>query len=113
MDKTVDGQDSMAHLGLTWQLPIFDTPIYLEGTFGAAVHNGALTGAGPGPFSPPIASSGNPGWKPRTMPGPPPLGFATAIGSPTGNPERESQSTTRPEQRGWLPGGQSVWVVAM
>lgn len=44
----LDGQDSMAHLGLTWQLPIFDTPIYLEGTFGAAVHNGALTGAAPG-----------------------------------------------------------------
>ncbi len=41
------GRDSMAHLGLTWQLPIFDTPVYLEGTFGAAVHNGALTGAAP------------------------------------------------------------------
>lgn len=43
-----DGQDSIAHLGLTWQLPVFDTPVYLEGTFGAAVHNGALTGAAPG-----------------------------------------------------------------
>jgi lipid A 3-O-deacylase len=42
------GKDSIAHLGLTWQLPIFDTPVYLEGTFGAAVHNGALTGAAPG-----------------------------------------------------------------
>jgi lipid A 3-O-deacylase len=38
------GKDSIAHLGLTWQLPIFDTPVYLEGTFGAAVHNGAVTG---------------------------------------------------------------------
>lgn len=41
----LDGQDSMAHAGLTWQLPIFDTPIYLEGTFGAAIHNGHLTDA--------------------------------------------------------------------
>lgn len=39
------GRDSMAHLGLTWQLPVFETPFYLEGTFGAAIHNGALTGA--------------------------------------------------------------------
>ncbi len=39
----LDGQDSMAHLGLTWQLPIFETPFYLEGTFGGAIHNGYLT----------------------------------------------------------------------
>jgi lipid A 3-O-deacylase len=39
------GGASIAHAGLTWQLPVFDMPIYLEGTFGAAVHNGALTGA--------------------------------------------------------------------
>jgi opacity protein-like surface antigen len=38
-----DGQDSLLHLGLTWQLPVFDTPFYLEGTFGGAVHNGYLT----------------------------------------------------------------------
>ena len=44
----LDGQDSLAHLALTWQLPVFDTPIYLEGSFGAAVNNGALTGAAPG-----------------------------------------------------------------
>lgn len=43
-----DGQDSLAHLALTWQLPLFETPLYLEGSFGAAVHNGALTGAAPG-----------------------------------------------------------------
>lgn len=42
------GRDSMAHLGLTWQLPLFETPFYLEGTFGAAIHNGALSGAEPG-----------------------------------------------------------------
>lgn len=37
--------DSMGHLGLTWQLPVFDTPIYLEGTFGAALTSGYTTGA--------------------------------------------------------------------
>jgi lipid A 3-O-deacylase len=42
------GRDSMAHLALTWQLPVLDTPIFLEGSFGAAIHNGALSGAEPG-----------------------------------------------------------------
>ena len=41
----LDGQDSIAHLALTWQLPVFDTPIYLEGSFGAAAHTGYNTGA--------------------------------------------------------------------
>jgi lipid A 3-O-deacylase len=41
----LDGQDSLAHLGLTWHLPVFDTPFYVEGTFGGAVHNGYLTGS--------------------------------------------------------------------
>lgn len=40
----LDGQESMAHLGLTWQTHIFDSPVYLEGTFGVAVHDGVLTG---------------------------------------------------------------------
>jgi hypothetical protein len=39
----LDGQDSLAHLGLTWHLPVFDTPFYVEGTFGGAIHNGYLT----------------------------------------------------------------------
>lgn len=39
------GKENLLHAGLTWQLPIFDTPIYLEGTFGAAIHDGALVGA--------------------------------------------------------------------
>jgi lipid A 3-O-deacylase len=42
---SMTGRESMAHAGLTWQLPVFDTPVYLEGTLGAAIHNGALTGA--------------------------------------------------------------------
>ena len=39
------GLESKAHLALTWQLPIFDTAFFVEGSFGAAIHNGALTGA--------------------------------------------------------------------
>lgn len=40
----MDGQDSLAHIGLTWHLPI-QTPLYVEGTFGGAIHNGYLTGS--------------------------------------------------------------------
>lgn len=39
------GHESLVHLGLTWQLKLFDTPLYLEGTFGAAAHTGYNTGA--------------------------------------------------------------------
>ncbi|SHF14665.1 Lipid A 3-O-deacylase (PagL) [Devosia limi DSM 17137] len=39
------GRDSLLHLGLTWHLPVFDTPLFLEGTLGAAANNGYLTGA--------------------------------------------------------------------
>lgn len=39
------GRESMVHLGLTWQVPIFESPFFVEGTFGAAIHNGALNGA--------------------------------------------------------------------
>lgn len=39
------GKESMVHLGLTWQVPLFDTAIFFEGTLGGALHNGALTGA--------------------------------------------------------------------
>lgn len=39
------GRDSIAHLGLTWQLPVFETPIYLEGSLGGAINNGYLSGA--------------------------------------------------------------------
>lgn len=36
------GEDSLLHAGLTWTVPLFDTPFYVEGTFGAAAHNGYL-----------------------------------------------------------------------
>lgn len=41
----VVGRESMVHLGLTWQLPVFETMFFLEGTLGAGLHNGALRGA--------------------------------------------------------------------
>lgn len=44
----LDGQDSLIHASLTWQLPVFDTPFYLEAALGGAIHNGALIGAAPG-----------------------------------------------------------------
>lgn len=43
----LDGQDSLAHLALTWQLPVFETPFYLEAALGAAIHNGYLNDAPP------------------------------------------------------------------
>lgn len=41
----LQGMENLIHAGLTWQLPVFDSPLYLEGTFGAALHDGALRGA--------------------------------------------------------------------
>jgi len=40
----IRGVESMANLGLTWQAQVFDTPFFVEGTFGVAVTNGALSG---------------------------------------------------------------------
>ncbi len=45
----LQGQDSMAHLGLTWQLrPISSIPVFLEATFGAALNTGYINNAPPG-----------------------------------------------------------------
>lgn len=41
---SLTGKESLAHLGLTWHVPVFDTPLYLEATAGGAIHNGKLTG---------------------------------------------------------------------
>ena len=35
------GLESYVRLGLTWHLPVFETPFYVEGTFGGLLHNGA------------------------------------------------------------------------
>lgn len=40
----LDGQESMAHLALTWQTHVLDSPVFIEGTLGAAIHNGILMG---------------------------------------------------------------------
>ncbi|MEM8812960.1 MAG: acyloxyacyl hydrolase [Pseudomonadota bacterium] len=42
----VTGDTSAAYTGLTWQLPIYG-PLFIEGTFGGAVHNGELDNAPP------------------------------------------------------------------
>lgn len=42
---SLGGYENLLHVGLTWQLPVFETPFYLEGTFGAAAHSGYLTNA--------------------------------------------------------------------
>jgi hypothetical protein len=39
------GVESTFHAALTWQVPVFDTPLFLEGSFGAALHNGYMNGA--------------------------------------------------------------------
>ncbi|MBU1175621.1 MAG: acyloxyacyl hydrolase [Alphaproteobacteria bacterium] len=49
----LDGQESHAHLALTWQVPVFDTPGFVEASIGGAVHNGILTG--PPPTAPGMA----------------------------------------------------------
>jgi lipid A 3-O-deacylase len=36
------GRESMAYAGLAWKANLFDSPFFVEGTFGGAVHNGAL-----------------------------------------------------------------------
>lgn len=39
------GFESQVYAGLSWTHFIFDTPLFIEGTFGGTVHNGALSGA--------------------------------------------------------------------
>ena len=39
------GLESMVYGGLSFTSHLFDTPLFIEGTFGGAVHNGASSGA--------------------------------------------------------------------
>lgn len=41
----MSGRENLVHANLNWQIPIFDTPLYLELGFGAALTDGALEGA--------------------------------------------------------------------
>jgi lipid A 3-O-deacylase len=45
---SLTGRESWASAGLSWHIPVFDTPIFVEGTLGAAVHDGYLVDAPPG-----------------------------------------------------------------
>lgn len=40
-----NGLESMVYAGMSWTIPIAETPLFLEASFGGAVHNGAVTGA--------------------------------------------------------------------
>jgi hypothetical protein len=42
---SLTGYESMAHLGLTWQAYILDSPFFVQGTLGGAVNNGYASGA--------------------------------------------------------------------
>jgi hypothetical protein len=37
---SLTGHESFVHLGLTWQVHVFDTPVFVEGTLGGAANNG-------------------------------------------------------------------------
>ncbi|WP_052732121.1 acyloxyacyl hydrolase [Devosia geojensis] len=39
------GLESMLYAGMSWTVPLGDTPIFVEAAFGGAVHNGELEGA--------------------------------------------------------------------
>lgn len=39
------GKESLVHANLNWQIPLFDSPVYLELGLGAALTTGSLTGA--------------------------------------------------------------------
>lgn len=39
------GRESMVYAGLSWTYFLFDSPLFVEGSFGGALHNGASTGA--------------------------------------------------------------------
>lgn len=38
------GLESQVYAGLSWTWHVFDGPVFIEGTFGGALHNGAATG---------------------------------------------------------------------
>lgn len=42
---SLNGRENLIHANLNWQIPVFETPLYLELGFGAALTDGALQGA--------------------------------------------------------------------
>lgn len=45
---SLTGRESWAHAGLSWHVPVFETPFFVEGTLGGAIHDGRLYNAPPG-----------------------------------------------------------------
>jgi lipid A 3-O-deacylase len=39
------GLESMVYGGVSWTVPVMDSPVFVEASFGGAVHNGAALGA--------------------------------------------------------------------
>lgn len=42
---SLNGRENLVHANLNWQVPLFETPFYLELGFGVALTDGALQGA--------------------------------------------------------------------
>jgi lipid A 3-O-deacylase len=38
------GLESMVYGGVSWTVPVFDSPVFVEATFGGAIHNGNTNG---------------------------------------------------------------------
>ena len=38
------GLEHMVYAGVSWTVPVFDSPVFVEASFGGAVHNGNTTG---------------------------------------------------------------------
>lgn len=38
------GLESMVYAGVSWTVPLFDTPVFVEASFGGALHNGSTQG---------------------------------------------------------------------
>lgn len=45
MTLNLGEHESLFRTGLTWSVPVFDTPLFLEGTFGGALQTGYVLGA--------------------------------------------------------------------
>jgi len=45
LTANLGGLESMAYAALTWQVPLFESAFFIEASFGAAISNGALSGA--------------------------------------------------------------------
>jgi hypothetical protein len=42
---STSGLESMIYTGVSWTVPVFDSPVFVEASFGGAFHNGSTNGA--------------------------------------------------------------------